>query len=57
MPQPLATAVRERAHDHDEICDALQARDAARARTAMERHIIGTIDIIHAELRDAAAES
>ena len=57
VPQPLATAVRERAHDHDEICDALQARDAARARTAMERHIIGTIDIIHAELRDAAAES
>ncbi len=54
VPQPLATAVRERAHDHDDICDALAARDAVLAREAMERHIITTIDIIHAELRDAA---
>ncbi len=53
-PQPLATAVHERAHDHDEICDALAARDASLAREAMERHIITTVDIIHAELRDAA---
>ena len=54
-PQPLASAVPERAHDHDEICDALAARDAAAAREAMERHIVTTVGIIRAEVNRTAA--
>jgi DNA-binding GntR family transcriptional regulator len=49
VPQPLASSIKQRAHDHDEICDALGERDAAAARDAMERHIIATVDIIRTE--------
>ncbi len=54
-PQPLASAVPQRAHDHDEICSALAARDAVAARTAMERHIVTTVAIIRSELDQSAA--
>lgn len=53
-PQPLASAVPERAHDHNEICDALAARDATAARVAMERHIVTTVGIIRAEVDQTA---
>lgn len=46
-PHPLAQAVPERADDHDEICAALGARDAAAARSTMERHILATVPIIY----------
>ena len=49
VPQPLASSIKQRAHDHDEICDALGERDPAAARDAMERHIIATVDIIRTE--------
>jgi DNA-binding GntR family transcriptional regulator len=60
IPQPLAGAVPQRAHDHDEICAALGARDSAAARVAMEKHILATVGIIWGEAspggtpRDAA---
>lgn len=49
IPQPLAGAVPERAHDHDEICQALADRNPAAARDAMERHIVSTVGIIATE--------
>ena len=56
VPQPLASAVPERAHDHDDICQALADRDAPAARIAMERHIVTTVGIIRHEL-DQTADS
>lgn len=56
-PQPLASAVPQRAHDHDDICDAIAERDQAAAREAMERHIVGTVGIIRTELEQTAANA
>ena len=51
IPQPLASAVSGRHDDHELIIDALRRRDAQAARQAMETHIVGTVEIIHAESR------
>jgi DNA-binding GntR family transcriptional regulator len=48
VPHPLAAAIGERAHDHDEIIAALRVRDSKAAQAAMERHILATVDLIHA---------
>jgi DNA-binding GntR family transcriptional regulator len=54
--QPLAMAVTGRHddhdHDHDQIIAALRDHDARRARTVLEGHIIGTVDIITGRDRD-----
>lgn len=49
VPQPLSSALDERHDDHEEIREALHAGDQAAARSSMERHIIGTVAVIHAE--------
>ena len=51
IPQPLASAVSGRHDDHELIIDALRNCDADAARDAMEKHIVGTVEIIHAESR------
>lgn len=55
VPQPLSSALNERHDDHEEIRAALHAGDQAAARAAMERHIIGTVVVIHAETASTAA--
>ena len=58
VPQPLSSALDERHADHEDIRDALHARDQATARSAMEHHIVGTVTVIHAEARSSiGAES
>jgi DNA-binding GntR family transcriptional regulator len=54
VPQPLSSALDERHDDHEEIREALHAGDQAAARASMERHIIGTVAVIHAETASAA---
>lgn len=51
IPQPLASAVSGRHDDHELIIDALREHDADAAKRAMEAHIVGTVEIIHAESR------
>jgi DNA-binding GntR family transcriptional regulator len=55
VPQPLSSALNERHDDHEEIREALHARDQAAARSSMERHIIGTVAVIRAETASTAA--
>ena len=45
VPQPLASAVSDRHDDHEDIISALRDRDQAAARTAMEKHIVGTVPL------------
>ncbi|MGW5340849.1 GntR family transcriptional regulator [Rhodococcus pyridinivorans] len=49
ITNPLASALPNRQHDHHEIAEAIRNRDAAAAREAMERHIVGTIAVIRDE--------
>jgi DNA-binding GntR family transcriptional regulator len=49
VPQPLSSALDERHADHEDIRAALHAGDQARARAEMERHIVGTVAVIHDE--------
>ena len=49
VPQPLSSALDERHADHEGIRAALHAGDRAAARAEMERHIVGTVAVIHAE--------
>ena len=49
VPQPMSSALDERHADHEGIRAALQAGDQATARSEMERHIVGTVVVIHAE--------
>lgn len=49
VPQPLSSATASRHDDHEHIRHALEAGDAAVARSEMERHIVETVDVIHAE--------
>lgn len=51
VPQPLASAVPGRHHDHELIIRALRDRDQAAARRAMEDHITSTVAIINTEAR------
>jgi DNA-binding GntR family transcriptional regulator len=51
--QPLASAVSDRHEDHERIIAALRERDAETARSEMEKHVVGTIDVIHTEARAA----
>jgi DNA-binding GntR family transcriptional regulator len=54
VPQPLSSALDERHDDHEQIREALHDGDANSARERMERHIVNTVAVIHAE-RDATA--
>jgi DNA-binding GntR family transcriptional regulator len=56
IPQPLAFAVPGRHDDHERIIAAIRERDHVRARTEMEAHIVGTVPLIHAELRSSASQ-
>lgn len=49
VPQPLSSALDARHDDHESIRAALHDGDQARARAEMERHIVGTVAVIHAE--------
>ncbi len=49
VPQPLSSALDQRHDDHETIRDALHAGNQPRARAEMERHIVGTVAVIHAE--------
>lgn len=52
IPQPLASAVSGRHDDHERIIGALRDHDTSNARREMEAHIVGTVEVIHAESRD-----
>lgn len=49
VPQPLSSALDDRHADHESIRAALHAGDQDLARAEMERHIVGTVTVIHAE--------
>lgn len=51
IPQPLASAIAGRHDDHERIINALRQHDAVNARAEMEAHIVGTVEVIHAESR------
>lgn len=53
VSQPLSSALDDRHADHEEIRAALHAGDQAAARAEMERHIVGTVEVIRAESRSA----
>ncbi len=55
VPQPLSSALDDRHADHESIRAALHAGDQAAARAEMERHIVGTVAVIHAETDAAIA--
>jgi DNA-binding GntR family transcriptional regulator len=57
VPQPLSSALDARHDDHEHIREALHAGDAAAARNEMERHIVGTVDVIHDERRAASSDT
>ena len=57
VPQPLSSALDERHADHEGIRAALHAGDQATARAEMERHIVGTVTVIHAEARSSTVSS
>jgi DNA-binding FadR family transcriptional regulator len=60
VPQPLSSALDERHADHEAIRAALHDQDQVAARAEMERHIVGTVAVIHAETRsqlDAATST
>lgn len=50
VSKPLSTATAQRHDDHEKIRSAIEAGDAATARFEMERHIVGTVDVIHTEV-------
>jgi DNA-binding FadR family transcriptional regulator len=54
VSQPLSSALDDRHADHESIRAALHAGDQTTARAEMERHIVGTVAVIHAEA-DATA--
>ena len=56
VPQPLSSALDARHSDHQAIYQALIAGDGATARSEMERHIIGTVQVIRDEMRPAAGQ-
>src|SRR4051794_11119145 len=47
VPQPLSNALDARHADHEAIYRALVDGDGSAARAEMERHILGTLDVIH----------
>ena len=55
VPQPMSSALDDRHTDHENIRAALHAGDRAAARAEMERHIVGTVVVIHAEADAAIA--
>jgi DNA-binding GntR family transcriptional regulator len=55
VPQPLSSALDERHADHEAIRAALHAGDQDAARSEMERHIVGTVAVIHAESKSMGA--
>jgi DNA-binding GntR family transcriptional regulator len=56
VAQPLSSALDARHADHHAIYRALVAGDSATARSEMERHIVGTVQVIRDERRAAAGE-
>ena len=53
VPQPMSSALDDRHADHESIRAALHAGDRTAARTEMERHIVGTVAVIHTEANAA----
>jgi DNA-binding GntR family transcriptional regulator len=49
VPQPLSSALDQRHDDHESIRAALHTGDQVLARAEMERHIVGTVEVIRAE--------
>ena len=49
VPQPLSSALDERHDDHEQIREALGNGDQQAARDLMEKHIVGTVEVIHSE--------
>ena len=50
VPQPFSAALDDRHADHERILAALHAGDQETARAEMEKHIVGTVDVIRAEV-------
>ena len=48
VPQPFSAALDDRHADHERIRAALHAGDQETARAEMEKHIVGTVDVIRA---------
>jgi DNA-binding GntR family transcriptional regulator len=48
VPQPFSAALDDRQADHERILAALHASDQETARAEMEKHIVGTVDVIRA---------
>jgi DNA-binding GntR family transcriptional regulator len=46
VPQPFSAALDDRHADHERILAALHASDQETARAEMEKHIVGTVDVI-----------
>jgi DNA-binding GntR family transcriptional regulator len=55
VPQPFSAALDDRHADHKRILAALHAGDQETARAEMEKHIVGTVDVISAEVDKANA--
>jgi DNA-binding GntR family transcriptional regulator len=56
VPHPLSSALEGRHADHEAIYQALIVGDGAVARSEMERHILGTVQVIRDEMRPAAGQ-
>jgi DNA-binding GntR family transcriptional regulator len=54
VPHPLSSALDARHADHEAIYQALVVADTAAARTEMERHVLGTLNVIGEELQSAS---
>ena len=57
VPQPLSSALDERHNDHERIREALHAGNQQVAREEMERHIVSTVAVIHAEAESAIRDT
>jgi DNA-binding GntR family transcriptional regulator len=57
VPQPFSSALDGRHADHERIRTALRAGDQETARTEMEQHIVGTVDVIRREAQPTRADS
>jgi len=55
VPQPFSSALDDRHADHERIRNALHAGDQDAARAEMEQHIVGTVDVIRAQVGAATA--
>jgi DNA-binding GntR family transcriptional regulator len=49
VERPLATAIRARYEDHEQVIEAISAKDSEAAHASMHAHILATVSIIDAE--------